>query len=68
MFPYNSKGCKPDCPNRRPGCQTIECPEYKKMRDRLDAIREGMRQERNILTKRSEAKIYQTSNKLKRYR
>ena len=68
MFLYTSSGCKPDCPNRRPGCQTVECPTYRKMREKLEAIKEGRRQERNTMTKRSEAKIYQATNKLKRYR
>ena len=65
---YNMTECKPDCPDRKPGCQTEACPEYAKLRARIEAIKAGRLAERNTITKRSEAKIYQATNKLKRYR
>ena len=65
---YGMKGCTPNCPNRRPGCQTIECPEYAKMRAKIDAIKAGRLAEKNTMTKRSEAKTLNTTNQLKRYR
>ena len=65
---YNIHGCKPDCPNRKPGCQTLECPEYAKLRAKIDAIKAGKEAERNTMTKRSEAKAIKSTNQLRRYR
>lgn len=68
FYLYGSKGCSRDCPNRKPGCQTVECPEYRKLRERLDAIKAGKEAEKNTMTKRAEAKLLNSKNQLKQYR
>lgn len=65
---YNMRGCRPDCPDRKPGCQTEACPEYAKMRAKIEAVKAGRLAERNTMTKRSEVKTYLATNQLKRYR